>query len=156
MAKTAPAKKGSAWDSDENEATNNFLKWGEVEDYVLGTLISKKQVPSTLPDKKGELQYIYEIKPSEGLYHTEDGEEVALEAGEIINVGGRAMYNSRMARVKLGQIVGLKFTEELPSKTKGYNPTKLIKVYTPKDASTGEFQMDEAYLEEHKGDEEFN
>ncbi len=108
-----------SWDSEENEAQNNFFKWGEVGDYILGTLVSKKQVPSTLPDRKGEMQWIYEVKVREGEYHELDAkgnatdEIITLDADDIISVGGRSMYDSRMARVKIGQVFGLKFTEEL-------------------------------------------
>jgi hypothetical protein len=56
-----------------------------------------------------------------------------------------------MARIKIGQVVGLKFVEELEAKTRGYNPTKLIKVFTPKDAS-GEFEMDEEIVNQAKVD----
>lgn len=157
MATQKKAGKAKAWDDEENEATNNFFKWGDVGDYILGTLIAKKQTPSTLPDKKGELQWIYEFKVEEGLYHDLDekgnvGDEITLEKGDIISVGGRQMYDSRMARVKIGQIAGLKFTEELPPKTRGYNPTKLIKVFTPKDDS-GEFRMDAEFLAQREADE---
>ncbi len=144
--------KASSWDSDENEAKNNFVKWSEIGDFVLGTLVSSKEVPSTLPDKKGEMQKIYEVKVREGQYHELDekkrviDEPVVLNEGDIISVGGRPTIDSRMARIKIGQVFGLKFTEELEAKTKGYNPTKLIKVYTPRDTS-GEFEMDQDYLD---------
>lgn len=147
----AKAKKG--WDDESNEAQNNFFKWGQVGDYVLGTLVSKKQVPSTLPDKKGEMQWIYEFKVREGVYHDPDSEEeVTLSAGDIISVGGRKMYDSRMAKVKIGQIAGLKYTEELPPKTKGYNPTKMVKTFTPK-GDDGEFEMDSEFLAEREAAE---
>lgn len=158
MATQKGAKK-SAWDSDENEATNNFLKWGDVGDYVLGTLISKKQVPSTLEDKKGEMQWVYELKVKEGEYHDIDpktkgptGDAIVLNEGDIINVGGRSMYDSRMARVKIGQVVGLKFTEVLPAKSKSRSDTKLIKTYTPK-GDDGEFEMDTVFLAEKEAAE---
>lgn len=145
------AKIQNKWDSDENEASNNFISWSEVGDFVLGTLVSSKEVPSTLPDKKGEMQKIYEVKVKEGQYHILDDKKkvvedpIILTAGDILSVGGRKTIDSRMGRVKIGQVFGLKFTEELPSKTKGFNPTKLIKVYTPKD-SKGDFEMDEEFL----------
>lgn len=156
-----PNNKKADWDSDENEAKNNFVAFSEVGDKVLGTLIGKKQTKSTLPDRAGEMQWIYEIKVRECSYHILDDKKKVVEdaiepeEGEIVSVGGRKMIDSRMARVKLGQIVGLKFVEELAPKTKGYNPTKLIKVYLPKD-SAGEAEMDEEWLEEHKADKEFD
>lgn len=151
-------KKSSSWDDSSNEAQNNFVSWGEPGDKVLGTLISVKEVPSTLPDRKGEMQKIYEIKVRECEYHVLDDkkhvveEPVVLEEGDIVSVGGRKMIDSRMARAKIGQIVGLKFTEELPAKVKGYNSTKLIKVYLPK-GTDGEFEMDEEFLELRKAEE---
>lgn len=149
------AKTNKSWDDDSNEAQNNFVAWSEVGDYVLGTLLSVKEVPSTLPDKKGEMQKVYEVKVKECSYHTLDDkkkvveEAVVLNEGDIVSVGGRKTIDSRMARVKPGQIFGLKFVEELPSKTKGYNATKLIKVYTPKDSS-GEFEMDQEWQKEQE------
>lgn len=152
-------KTKSSWDAPENEAQNNFVSWSEVGDFIYGTLISMKEVPSTLPDKKGEMQKVYEVKIKEGIYHTLDEkkrvveEPITLEEGDIISVGGRKTIDSRMARVKVGQIFGLKFTEELPAKTKGYNPTKLIKVFTPKDAS-GNFLVDQDFLDTLKKEDD--
>ena len=146
-AKGAGASKDS-WDSPENEAKNNFVGFNEIGDYILGALVSAKQVPSTLPDKKGELQWIYEMKVRDCSYHLLDekkrviDEAIVPQVGDIVSVGGRKMIDSRMARIKVGQVVGLKFVEELEAKTRGYNPTKLIKVFTPK-GRDGEFEMDE-------------
>ena len=149
MKQTASSKgKGApSWDDPENEATNNFVSWGKEGDFVLGALLSAKQVPSTLPDKQGEMQFVYEIKVREAMYHVLDDKKRIVEepiepaAGDIVSVGGRKTIDSRMARIKVGQIVGLKFMEELPAKTRGYNPTKLIKVFTPK-GRDGEFEFD--------------
>ncbi len=155
---SSKAKGAPAWDDESNEATNNFLSWGQEGDYVLGALLSAKQVPSTLPDKKGEMQWVYEIKVREASYHILDEkkrivpEAIEPEEGEIISVGGRKTIDSRLARVKIGQIVGLKFVEELPAKTRGYNPTKLIKVFTPK-GRDGEFEFDEEVLKSQEGAE---
>lgn len=151
-----PTGKKADWDDASNEAVNAFVGFNEVGDYVLGTLIGRKQVASTLPDRQGEMQNVYEFKVRDASYHLLDekkkviDEAVIPEEGSIVSVGGRKVIDSRMARIKLGQIVGLKFVEELPAKTKGYNPTKLIKVFTPKDEKTGEFEMDEDWLEENK------
>lgn len=155
---TTKSKQTKSWDDPENEATNNFVSWSEVGDFVLGTLVATKEVASTLPDKAGEMQKIYEIKVREASYHVLDEkkkvveEPIVPEEESIVSVGGRKTIDGRMAHVKIGQIVGLKFTEELPSKTKGYNPTKLIKVYTPKDAS-GEFEMDTEFLAAREAEE---
>ena len=145
--------KADAFD-ESNEVASSFIKWGQEGDHILGTLIGSRQVPSTLPDKKGELQWIYEIKVDRGEYHDIDekkrtvDEATVLEPGSTVSVGGRKTIDGRMRQIKLGQKVGLKFIEELPAKTKGYNATKLIKVYAPKNAD-GSPQMDEEWLAEN-------
>ena len=145
------SKTKQAWDSDENEAANNFVSWGQPGDFVYGTLIAVRQVKSTLPDKAGQMQNIFDFKVKECSYHTLDEkkrvveEAVVSNEGDIVSVGGRASIDSRMARAKVGQIVGLKFIEEIPSKTKGYNATKAIRVYFPKNAD-GTLEMDEEWL----------
>lgn len=144
-------KEKNSWDDESNEAQNNFVSWGKVDDFVFGTLIGIREVESTLPDKKGEKQLIYDVKVEECKYHQLDDKKNPIEpaeepqAGEMVSVGGRKTIDSRMARVKLGQKFGLKFTEEIPAKTKGYNATKLIKVFTPKDAQ-GNYWMDEEWV----------
>lgn len=157
-AKGRSTARAAAWDDPENEAQNNFVGFNEIGDFILGALLSAKQVPSTLPDRQGEMQWVYEFKVREALYHLlDDRKNVIDEAvepaeGDIVSVGGRKVIDSRMARVKVGQVVGLKFVEELPAKTKGYNPTKLIKVFTPK-LPNGDFEFDEEVLAAH-GQEE--
>lgn len=149
-----------SWDDAENEAKNNFVGWGKIGDYILGTLLSKKQVVSTLPGKEGEMQWIYEVKVKEAAYHILDenkkvvDEVVEPEAGEVVSVGGRKSTDSRMARIKIGQVFGLKFVDELKAKTKGFNPTKVIKVFTPK-GDDGEFEMDQEFLAEQEADKDF-
>lgn len=148
-------KKVKAWDDESNEATNSFVGFNEIGDYVLGTLIGIKKVKSTLPDKGGEMQNIYTVKVQKASYHLLDDkkkvieEPVVAQEGDIVSVGGRKVIDSRMEKVKIGQIFGLKFTKELAAKTKGYNPTKLITVYVPKD-DNGEFEMDQEWLEANK------
>lgn len=145
----------SSWDSPENEAQNSFVTWGKVGDFILGTLVGVREVESTLPDKKGQMQKVYDVKVKECSYHVIDEKKNVVEEavvpseGDLVSVGGRKTIDSRMARIKLGQVFGLKFTEELPAKTKSYNPTKLVKVFTPKDAK-GDFQMDQEWLDSQK------
>lgn len=148
-----------AWDDESNEATNSFVGFNEVGDHVLGTLIGKKKVKSTLPDKNGEMQNIYEVKVKQASYHLLDEKKKIIEEavvpkeGDIVSVGGRKIIDSRMEKIKIGQVFGLKFKEELAPKTKGYNPTKLITVFVPRD-ETGEFEMDTEWLEGNKSVEE--
>ena len=135
------------WDDPENETKNSFVSWGAPGDYFLGVMLRKKQVKSALPDMKGEMQWVYEAKVRECSYHVlDDSKQVVPTAltpdeGDIVSIGGRASIDSRMANIKVGQVFGLKFIETRPAKTKGFNPVKVIKVFTPKMAD-GEFEMD--------------
>lgn len=155
MPATSSKQTRTTWDDESNEAQNNFVSWSEIGDFVYGTLIGIREVKSTLPDRAGEMQKIYDVKVKECRYHVlDDKKRVVEEAvepaeGDIVSVGGRKTIDSRMSRVKVGQIFGLKFTEELASKTKGYNPTKVIKVYTPRSAN-GDYEMDQDFLDSQK------
>ena len=148
----------TSWDDASNEAKNSFVSWGKIGDFVYGTLVGVKQVKSTLPGKEGQLQNVYEVKVKQSSYHNLDEDKRPMEKpetpeeGEIVSVGGRAGTDSRMARVKIGQMFGQKFVEELPAQTKGFNKTKIIKVFTPKDITTGEYLMDEEFLAEQQAD----
>lgn len=150
-------KQKKAWDDASNEATNSFVGFNQIGDYILGTLVGRRKVKSTLPDKQGEMQNIYEIKVREASYHLLDDRKKVIEdaeepqEGSVVSVGGRKIIDSRMEKIKLGQIVGLKFKEELPPKTKGYNPTKLITVFAPKDES-GAPEMDTEWLAQQEAE----
>lgn len=122
--------------SEENAVSSNFISWGVPGDYIVGTLASTRQVENNLPDKKGEMQTIYEFKVTDGMFHKLDDKKQPIpeaercQAGEFWNVGGKKGIDAQMRNVKIGQILGMKFMEETPSKTKGFNPTKVIKVFT--------------------------
>jgi hypothetical protein len=121
--------------NEENEIKSSFISWGKPGDYFVGTLMSKREVPNQLSDKN-EMQTIYEFKMKEGSFHTLDDKKnpvepaVLINAGEIWSLGGKKSIDAQMRNVKNTVIAGMKFIEETPPKTKGYNPTKVIKVYT--------------------------
>lgn len=152
--------KTTSWDSAENEAKNSFVSWSKIGDYVYGTLIAKKTVKSTLPGKENDDQTIYEVLVKEGRYHVLDDHKkvveapITLSAGDIVSVGGRSFTEGRMNHVKIGQMFGQKFTEEIPAKTKGFNPTKVIKVFTPKNED-GTFMMDSEFIATLSVDRDF-
>lgn len=142
------AKAKTNWDDESNEVQSNFIKWGAPGDFIVGTLMSTRKRKSTLPGKDGEMQSVYDIKVRECEYHDIDEKKrvsddaTVIDAGAIISVGGRATIDTKMSRAKIGQIVGLKFIEEVESKTRGYNATKVIRVYLPKNVDGG-YEMDE-------------
>lgn len=119
----------------EQKVEYNTIKFGKVGDWFKGTLIGNtRQMANQLSDKK-EMQTVFEFKLKEGSWHdiidrvvTDDIVEV--KAGETYSyISGKQAILQQMAAVPLGTIVGMKFTEELAPKTKGYNKSKIIKVY---------------------------
>lgn len=138
--------------NEENEIKSNFISWGKPGDYFVGTLMGKREVVNQLSEK-GEMQTIYEFKMKEGMYHTLDDKKnpvepaVIINPGDIFSLGGKKSIDAQMRNVKVATIVGMKFIEEVPAKTKGYNPTKVIKVYT-------QGEIDQDYVKElQEGDD---
>lgn len=144
--------------SAENEVRSNWVKWNkEGEDKIFGTLVDRRTVKSQMLGHEGEDVLIYDLKADYGSFHAVDDKKVLIEEpivvneGEIWSIGGKNSIDRQMRNVKLGQKVGLKFTETKPSKTKGFAPAKIIRVFTPK-ADDGSFLMDAEWVE--KRDEE--
>lgn len=148
---------------DTNVVPSNWISWNvPIEDKIFGTLISKKQMKSTLPGKEDEMTNVYEMKADYGSFHQVDekkkviDEPVLIAEDEIYNIGGKSIIDRQMQNIKIGQKIGLKFIEELPSKTKGFNPAKIVKVFAPKN-DDGTPKMDEVFLEERNNlDHEFD
>lgn len=130
---------------DKNQVKSAWVRWGKVGDWVKGTLVRVTEVKSTLPGKEGQKVKVYELKTDDGLFHETDENKkpvdpaVKCEAGAFWMIGGRTGLDAQMRRVKLGQKLGLKFTDEIPPKKKGFSPLKIIKVFT-------EGIMDEEWL----------
>ena len=70
-------------------------------------------------------------------------EPVKINADDVYNVGGGFMIDSQLRNVKLGSKIKIEFTETKPSKTKGYNPMKVKKVFV-------NGKMDEEWLKEQE------
>ena len=113
--------------SEKNEVPSNWMAWNEIGDKIQGTLVSKRVVYNQLQEKD---QTVYEILTADGEYW---------------NVGGKPAIDAQMRNVKQGQIVGFKFVETRESKKKGFNPTKVIKVYAG--------PMNDDWLGQQQGDE---
>lgn len=152
------------WDNEENEVASNWVKfYVPMEDKVFGTLIAKRQVKSNLPDKAGELQWVYDLLTDMGSFHEVDDKKVVLPTpivineGEVWSVGGKVGIDAQMRNIKIGQKIGFKFLDEKPSKTKGFAPSKNIRIYAPKNPD-GTPQMDEEWIKENidTAEEEYN
>lgn len=97
--------------NEENAlAGGEFFQFKNVGDQIEGTLIAKRDSVSRLT---GKPQIIYRLKTDRGIF----------------NIGGKPGIDMQMQNVKLGQIVGFKFTGTKPPKSAGMNPAKLIQVY---------------------------
>lgn len=124
--------------SDANESKSAFVKFGKVGDYVQGTLVGMRAVNSSLPGKENELVKIYEFLASGGEFHEMDDNKnpidpsVKIEPNTYWLVGGKPGIDNQMRKAKIGQIIGMKFADTKAAKTKGFNATKIIKVYLGK------------------------
>jgi len=147
-----PTKNNDIFD-DENEVQSNWVKFSEVGDMVHGTLISVRSVKSNLPGKEGEMQTIYELKADGGSFHAIDENKqiikppIEIQEEEYWNVGGNFALDQQLRNTKVGTKIGIKFTGEKPPKTKGFNPTKIKKVYIQKDTKTNQPLMDQEWLD---------
>lgn len=146
------SKHATEWDSEDNAVASNWVKFNvPVEDKIFGTLIAKRQMKSTIPGQEGKMVNIYELKADMGAFHVLDekkkvvDEPVTVQPGEFYSVGGTAVIDRQMQNIKRGQKVGFKFIEERPSKTKGFAPAKIVKVFAPKN-DDGSYLMDEEWL----------
>src|SRR3990167_5830813 len=114
----AKAKKQD-WDSPENEIPSNCMKFNvsaaddaESCDKIFGTLVSKRQIKSTIQGKEGEMVNVYEIKASkETFFHVLDEkkklveEAIVINPGDVYSVGGTKVIDNQMRNVKVGQMI---------------------------------------------------
>ncbi len=140
--------------SDDNVVASNWMKFNvPLEDKIFGTLIAKKTRKSNLPGKEGTLENYYEMKADYGSFHQVDevkkviAEPVTINSGDYYSIGGNSVIDRQMTNIKVGQKIGLKFIEKKPSKTKGFAPAKIIKVFAPKN-DDNTYKMDEEFLAE--------
>lgn len=117
------------------KATYNNLKFGKVGDWFRGTLTENtRQMVNNLSAKK-EMQTVFEFKAQGGLFHNIENKVVAEQPtichpGEFWSfITGKPAQLSVLKNAKLGQIVGLRFAEVKPAKTKGHNDAHIIDIY---------------------------
>ena len=130
---------------EKNAVKSSWVKWTVVGDFITGVLAGVRERKSTLPGKENEMQKVYEVIASAGQWHDTDEKKnpvkppVKILAGESWFVGGRQGLDQQMSRIRIGQKIGIKFCEEVPAKTKGFNALKIVRVFT-------KGEIDEAYL----------
>ena len=128
-------KTNDPFEEGMSEVKTSWVKWGKIGDFIKGTLVDIREINSMLPGKEGQRVKVYEILAQMGSFHQIDEEKkpidppVVINVGEYWTIGGKPGIDSQMRNIKLGRIVGLRFTEAKPSKTKGFNALKVIKIY---------------------------
>lgn len=121
--------------NEDNAVKSNWVKFGKINDFIKGTLIDVREMTSTMPGKEGQKVKVYELLTHAGSFHDMDENKnpvepaIVINEGEYWNVGGKVGIDTQMRNVKLGTIVGMRFADEKPSKTKGFSATKIIRIY---------------------------
>jgi hypothetical protein len=140
-----------------NQVPSNWVKFSVIgEDKVMGTLTGVRTMKSTIKGHEGELVKVYDLKADYGSFHKTEEDEagnkkvipepIVVDAESNWSIGGKDIIDRQMKNVKVGQKVGFKFTEQTPSKTKGFAPAKIIKVFTPKN-DDGTYKMDKEWID---------
>jgi len=110
----------------EEVKAGEFVKWEKVGDKVSGTFVEVEERENRLAGT-GVMQKIYTLE---------------LEDGTEVRVGSRGKpFDSAMKKIEVGQLVEIVYAQSIPSKTKGNNPFKLIKV--------GAGKMNDEWLEKN-------
>jgi len=138
---------------EKNEVKSNWWVKGKPGDWVKGTLVDVREMESQLPGQTGKMVKIYEFLTSGGSFHRLDDNKqpitpaVEIMEGEYWMIGGNQSLDNQMRNMKKGQIVGIRFTETKPAKQKGFNPSKVLKVY--------DGGMDPNYMGQTSADQEY-
>lgn len=129
----------------------NTIKFGTIGDWFKGTLTdNSKQMVNNLSPRK-EMQTVFEFKAKGGSLHIAENKVVPDEAtlvpdGEFWSfITSKPAILNQMKNAKVGQVIGLRFTEKIKNKQPGFDDTKVIKVFLG--------EMDPEYQGEQQGDQ---
>jgi len=107
----------------EEAQAGSFVKWDTIGQQFKGTYNGSYEADNALSDK---MQKIYEFIGESGDVNKDE----EVETGKDYRIGTRGdIFDRIMKTVVVGQKVAFLFADEIPSKKKGNNPFKLIKVY---------------------------
>jgi hypothetical protein len=119
------------------EIAPSQVSFGKIGDYIIGYYTGHKDITTSNGDTK-----LYELKGIQGEFHITTNEDdgngnkivkVAKDAtpitvGDYFNVwGGKSAIDDLFKKVKIGQKVGVRFEEAIPSKKKGNSAFKVFK-----------------------------
>ncbi len=120
---------------EKQEAKYNNLKFGKVGDWFRGTLVENSRTIVNQLSPKKELQTIFEFMATGGSFHNIvkkqiDANPTIIAKGDFWSyITSNGIILSQLKKAKLGQIIGLRFTESKPSKIAGQDASKIISVY---------------------------
>jgi hypothetical protein len=115
---------------EENGVVSDFVKFNKVGDFIEGVYVSSEM--PTKPDKYGKTERKLFIKAKKGTWFESDGSKTDAVEGDVYRISAKPAIEAQMKKTVIGQIVRFKLTE-LKKSDKG-NPTKIITVYSAKDA----------------------
>ena len=117
------------------EVKPQSIKFGKIDDWCKGTYLSKRETRSSFPGKEGQKQMAYEFRMAGGEFHrlneTKEPIEPAVEVapGSIWTVWGNEKMDNQLRNIPFGHVVAFHFAGKVPSKTQGFAPANIIKVY---------------------------
>ena len=116
------------------EAKRPQIKMGKVGDWFKGTLVDNTREIENKLSAKHEMQIIAEFKMHGGSFHDISDKVVAENAtvvvpSDFMSYFAKGMVRDQLKKAKLGQVIGIRFTEERSPSQPGFNPTKIIKVF---------------------------
>lgn len=140
----------------KNAVKTNRMSFGKEGDFIKGTLTEVRVIDDQFSQVPNAKVHVYEIMVDVAKFHVLDDKKnvvepaIEPEKGEFYVIFGKKTIDDQMRKIKLGQVVGLRFMELKASKNKGFNPAKIIRVFpgpmneewqgqTSADAVPGEF-----------------
>ena len=118
--------------SEKNEVKSEFFSYGKPGNSIVGTIIDRKQVPDDF--NPGGLRWKYTLKVKNGSFNKlvdkkPTDEVVTLTPGNLCIVTGKEDVDAGLKAVPNGNVVGIKYILERPSKQDKKKTVKECKVY---------------------------
>jgi len=137
--------------NDDNELKAAYGSWDKVGRTYYGVLVAKDMADNKM--KPGTKTTIYTL--ANAMMKDDASAEKEEVEGGTINIYGRGAKDpqiiSGLDKAKMGQVVVATYAEEGESTKVGYQPFKVIKVYSPKDKDENAI-MDLDVLKEYRQD----
>ncbi len=119
------------------EVKTQTVKWGKIGDWMRGTLADKSRISESEYGGKHKIQRVYEFKVKAGMFHGINKDKSIAEEPTFLEEGTfwtifaevDSVLDAQLNKAKVGQDVGVRYTEDKESKTAGFNPTKIRKVF---------------------------